>query len=387
LIVSLKNFFTFREHAKKENDQKTKDFLDEHKKLFDSLQDERKKLGKSDATRPVLRVAVTNPEESGVNIYDIITGRPLNHVSVSGSLRMVALPQHRAACHRGKIVFIWDTTTLQKLYAFELDAPIRTIAVLPGGKLLTGTDEEKDGLKIWDMGILNRGSIPTNKVEYKFDDRPLEISAAIDGSGIVALHHPESKDEKTEQKPQVHFYEVSGYNTGLTKSLDIHLEHLTPLPDGRLCGVPNEDRNSIHVYDTSTWEISVTLKGHTGPVNCLQALPNNRFGLASGSSDRSVRIWDLESGDCSIIFPRAHAGSVQTLCLLGRDQIGSAGTDAVVRAWNLTEKKCFGSIITTKSLDGYGLLPLDLTDKILLPKPKKTKEDKNICRGCDLWCF
>lgn len=76
------------------------------------------------------------------------------------------------------------------------------------------------------------------------------------------------------------------------------------------------------------------LSGHAGPAYCLHASPNARW-LASGGYDKSVRVWDLSSGEEIAYFP-GHLGSVRGLafssdCLT----LLSAGNDHVIRCWDL----------------------------------------------------
>lgn len=58
--------------------------------------------------------------------------------------------------------------------------------------------------------------------------------------------------------------------------------------------------------------------------------------LASGSSDRTVRIWDVESGT-EIIVVGAHAKGVESVswCPHGR-RVASASQDGTSRVWDAT---------------------------------------------------
>jgi WD40 repeat protein len=52
---------------------------------------------------------------------------------------------------------------------------------------------------------------------------------------------------------------------------------------------------SIHVFDLATGEIAFDLIGHLGAVNCVAYSPGGRW-IASASDDRTIRLWDGETG-------------------------------------------------------------------------------------------
>ncbi|MFN7499549.1 MAG: WD40 repeat domain-containing protein, partial [Dolichospermum sp.] len=49
------------------------------------------------------------------------------------------------------------------------------------------------------------------------------------------------------------------------------------------------------------WQCVKTLKGHTATVNSVAIHPDNKT-LVSGSNDRQVNLWNLQTGKCLYIF-------------------------------------------------------------------------------------
>jgi WD40 repeat protein len=45
--------------------------------------------------------------------------------------------------------------------------------------------------------------------------------------------------------------------------------------------------------DATTLELIHTFRGHVGPIRCLAVSPDGRF-LATGSTDKTVKTWDLK---------------------------------------------------------------------------------------------
>lgn len=64
-------------------------------------------------------------------------------------------------------------------------------------------------------------------------------------------------------------------------------------PDGKHIAVATSI--GIWMYDATNYKAVSFLSGHTGSVNCISFSPNGEI-LASGSSDKTVRLWDIKTG-------------------------------------------------------------------------------------------
>lgn len=79
------------------------------------------------------------------------------------------------------------------------------------------------------------------------------------------------------------------------------------------------------------WRNTFTLGGHEEIVMCLRMLSKDR--LISGSKDKTVRIWDLNSGECIKIF-RGHTSSVRHIKVI-ENKIVTASHDKTLRVWDI----------------------------------------------------
>ncbi len=104
-------------------------------------------------------------------------------------------------------------------------------------------------------------------------------------------------------------------------------------PDGTLIAVGVEDR-SVRIWNTQTGREHATLRGHRDLVNSLAFSPDGKR-LVTGSYDKSVRVWKVASGEVRVLS--GHVGPVWTVAWVGPDQIVSGSSDGTVRLWTLPE--------------------------------------------------
>lgn len=92
---------------------------------------------------------------------------------------------------------------------------------------------------------------------------------------------------------------------------------------------------SLRLWDVSTGSCVRLLCGHTAAVTTVAVSEDGQFA-ASGSADKTVRLWDLSSGK-QVCAYAAHAGSVWSVAFShdepGSGLLASGGADSAVRLW------------------------------------------------------
>lgn len=113
----------------------------------------------------------------------------------------------------------------------------------------------------------------------------------------------------------------------------------------------------VRVWDLDTMQCTRILQGHTSTVRCL-AMASSKIAL-SGSRDHSVRIWDVQQGTCLHVL-EAHTGAVR--CLKAVDDYAiSASYDCTVRVWRIST----GELVHTLQGHQAQIYSLDVSGGII----------------------
>jgi WD40 repeat protein len=117
-------------------------------------------------------------------------------------------------------------------------------------------------------------------------------------------------------------------------------KRIMSLPDGSLAcyGVDTHIR-IWNVFDKKCFK---TFSGHTvnqnyfktkDSINTLILVSNTN--IASASRDCTVRLWDFNKNETSMIF-EGHYGNVNCLTVIDKETIASGSDDKTIKIWDLT---------------------------------------------------
>ncbi|KAI1435041.1 putative pre-mRNA splicing protein [Xylaria sp. CBS 124048] len=86
------------------------------------------------------------------------------------------------------------------------------------------------------------------------------------------------------------------------------------------------------------WKLMRVISGHLGWVRALAVEPNNQW-FASGAGDRTIKIWDLATGNLRLTLT-GHISTVRGLAVSPRHPyLFSCGEDKMVKCWDLETNK------------------------------------------------
>lgn len=105
-------------------------------------------------------------------------------------------------------------------------------------------------------------------------------------------------------------------------------------PDGKILASGSWDK-TIKIWNLETTELIGTLTGHSDRVNSVAISYDGKM-LVSGSSDETIKFWNLHNGDLLCTFP-GHSMEVNSVAINPKGLViaSCGGADNTIKLWNL----------------------------------------------------
>ena len=158
------------------------------------------------------------------------------------------------------------------------------------------------------------------------------LAFSHDGNTLVAGY-----DHERGSKPQtLRLWDLKSRTARTVAGHHATVMALAVSPDGKTFATASHDR-SVRLWDMASGECRKKLTGHTGPVRALAYSPDG-LQIASGGSDLSIKIWNVKAGSLQNSW-RGHDDMIRSLTF-SRDgeRLISAANDRTIKIWNAKDQ-------------------------------------------------
>ncbi len=216
---------------------------------------------------------------------------------------------------------LWDVETWQEKAAFNrVRGPIRSLEFSPDGKSLAVGGLS---LEFWDLATGKvRGTLPVNgqdvmSVAFSPDGNKLASASAYLDPKVMLW-------DLTTQPPQLLHEWEGAWSVAFS-------------PDGTTLAATysHGSINKVRLLDVATNKESAAYQGHATEIGSVAYSPDGKL-LAMGCHDRTVRLWERETGK-SWTMSHLHDVTAVTFSPDGKT-LASASYDRTIKVWNVRQK-------------------------------------------------
>lgn len=284
----------------------------------------------------------TASKDATVKIWDLGNGRELKTYRGSkDAVRALAWSKDGKwiASTAGSEIHIWDAESAKLKTSLKgHEKAVSALAFHPDGNgLASGSDDTS--VRLWDLGtgmetfnLNSDGDKKTKAQIYSVTFSPNgKLLAVVNGNGLLQIWNPTNEKAKRlvsgfDAHPGSTAYQVVfGKDTSVifTSGSDNKAKQWVGLgPDGE--NLPGHGRPT-------------PIEGHTNNVTALAVTRDGKF-LATGSTDKTIRLWDMSSGNARLarVF-QGHSEEVTALAFSPDGKtLASGSQDQSVRFWKVS---------------------------------------------------
>jgi WD40 repeat protein len=230
--------------------------------------------------------------------------------------------------------------------------PVRSVAFSPDGAILaSGSD---DGfVRLWNVD--SGECINANELSKKHKHEGWVWSVAFSPDGTILASGSEDRSVRLWDGRKGFYIDIVGKHEKCVSSVAFSLNN------GRITLASSSEDKTIKLWhpteqlsatskEHASWDNFKTLEGHTSWVWSVAFSPDGKT-LASSSDDRTIRLWNVDTGEHVILgkqtngIEEEHNNRIGTVAF-SRDgkRLASGSEDQTVKIWDIETKKCYETL-------------------------------------------
>ncbi|MEH1923091.1 NB-ARC domain-containing protein [Nostoc sp.] len=333
------------------------------------------------AYEPQRHIIASGCLDGTVNIWDVNTGKCLKTVQgESGAVLSIAFTSDSkllASSVKAKIISIWDVNTSKHIQTLQEHSNyISLVAFSRDGQTLASSGSGNRTVNIWDIktgrylqtlaghiSAINSltfssfGNLVTGSV-----DRTVKLWDVVNGKCLKTWRGRTdfvnsvgfSSNGEIIASGSQHTIALWDVTTGecIQAFYDYQdwLNCAALSPNGQIlaCGNIGNVNSIIRLWQVNQLSNfsqvpDKILQGHTDSIWSIDFSPDSKI-LASGSSDRTVKLWDCQTGQCLFTFV-GHTGAVLSVAFSPNERtIASCSGHSTIKLWDIESKECYQNI-------------------------------------------
>ena len=241
----------------------------------------------------------------------------------------------------------WSTGTSSRSVTYVADWPeFSTVRRLPGpGPCVINARFSPDGqllaiadlanmVQLWDW----RQEKVVQQLEFDESLRAEAVCWNPSGEWLAV----QTSDEEARENGRLLVYQASDWArmASIKNSNYDYLRQIALNPTGTLLAVADTDtekgwQGRIRLFDTETWKLVREKIAHALPITCLDWHPQQNL-IASGGSDKTIRVWNLDDDTLTTIDESMYQTSVRWIP--ERNRLAFAGWNQGISLWDVANR-------------------------------------------------
>jgi WD40 repeat protein len=189
-----------------------------------------------------------------------------------------------------------------------------------------------------EVSFLERGHDASSTLPTSPADEPKNLPPAVSESSLFPISQepvPVTAQNLPSSPPTWnHLHTLTGH-TDWVRALAIS-------PDGKILASGSLDK-TIKLWKLPSGRLIDTLSRHSKGVLCIAISPDGQL-LASGSFDETIKLWELNTGRL-VQTLTGHTASVRSLAITSDGEILVSGSfDETIKLWDLYRRECLSTV-------------------------------------------